>query len=100
MITKWTPGPLVVQAFINPETWAVCDPAAYRVLAEIPRSSLYAEGEANATLYAAAPDLYAALLNAVESCPCTLRERESGHRIDCYAPAAQEALAKARGEQI
>src|ERR1700679_3305714 len=35
---------------------------------------------------------------AVQDCPCSLRERESGHRIDCYAPVGIEALAKARGE--
>jgi hypothetical protein len=38
-----------------------------------------------------------ALEEAVKSCPCSIRERESGHRTDCYSPAGIAALAKARG---
>lgn len=57
-----------------------------------------AEVQANAQLIAAAPELYAALDEAVQGCGCSLRERESGHRVDCYVPLALDAMAKARGE--
>ena len=52
-----------------------------------------------AQLFAASPDLYAALESAVKDCPCSLKERVSGHPLECYAPAAIAALKKARGEK-
>lgn len=30
-------------------------------------------------------------------CPCSLRERESGHRVGCWMPDLVDWLAKARG---
>ena len=44
-------------------------------------------------------ELYEALEEAVQSCPCSVRERDSGHRVECYAPRAKAALARARGEK-
>jgi hypothetical protein len=51
--------------------------------------------EANARLIAAAPELLAELKEAVKDCRCSLAERDSGHRIDCFAPGALAAIAKA-----
>jgi hypothetical protein len=59
---------------------------------------LYGEPEENrkrAALIIAAPDLLAALRDAVKGCACTIRERESGHRVECFAPAALDAITKA-----
>jgi uncharacterized protein YeaO (DUF488 family) len=39
-----------------------------------------------------------AALAAVQSCECTLRERDSGHRVGCFAPELAEALAATRQE--
>jgi hypothetical protein len=44
---------------------------------------------------AATPVLYAALQAALAGCPCTIKERQSGHRSDCFAPRVEEALALA-----
>lgn len=55
------------------------------------------EAEANANLIAAAPELLEALEDAVRWCGCSLREKESGHCIDCFAPHALEVIAKAKG---
>jgi hypothetical protein len=52
----------------------------------------------NATLIAAAPELYEALELAVQCCNCSLKERDSGHLVGCFAPKAIEVLAKVRGE--
>lgn len=55
------------------------------------------EMEANANLIAAAPDLLAA---AKESkCGCSLRERDSGHKVGCWKPALDSAIAKAEGRE-
>lgn len=37
-------------------------------------------------------DLIEALREACQQCPCTVRERDSGHRIDCGVPRWQEVL--------
>jgi hypothetical protein len=52
------------------------------------------DDEANSRLLAAAPDLYRALKEAIQSCPCSLKERDSGHRVDCFVPGALAAIAK------
>ena len=36
---------------------------------------------------------------AVTHCPCTIKERLSGHRTDCYSPIYEAAIAKAAGAQ-
>jgi hypothetical protein len=70
--------------------------------------------EANAALIASAPDLLAGfraerallgealavLREAVQNCPCSLRERESGHRLECFAINARDILAKAEGRAM
>lgn len=52
----------------------------------------------NARLIAAAPELYEALELAVQCCNCSLKERDSGHLVGCFALKAIEVLAKVRGE--
>lgn len=52
---------------------------------------------ANAHLIKAAPELLDALKAAVQGCPCSLAEPVSGHRIECFAIQALEAIAKAEG---
>lgn len=65
--------------------------------------------EANARLFAAAPDLYAALEALTDARPCVLEKdftapslpwlcARHGHRQPCPMPTAQAALKKARGE--
>jgi hypothetical protein len=44
-------------------------------------------------------DLLAALEEAVKDCRCSLRERESGHLVDCFAPNARAAIRRAREGQ-
>jgi hypothetical protein len=44
-------------------------------------------------------DLLAALEEAIKDCRCSLRERESGHLVDCFAPNAIEAIRRAREGQ-
>jgi hypothetical protein len=51
----------------------------------------------DARLIAAAPELYEACQLAVTMCRCSLPERNSGHRIGCYVPTIEAALAKAEG---
>ena len=51
---------------------------------------------ANARLIAAAPEMLDAL-EAVQ-CECTILERISGHKTNCYMPQVQRALVKARGD--
>ncbi len=53
--------------------------------------------ESDGYLIAAAPELLQALKHAVKDCPCSLKERDSGHRVECFAPGALEAIAKAEG---
>jgi hypothetical protein len=55
------------------------------------------EVDANARLIAAAPRLLAELKDAVQNCPCSVRERNSGHRIGCNAPIWQAAIDRAEG---
>lgn len=40
----------------------------------------------------AAPDLLEACKQLVKHCGCTIRERESGHRIDCFVTAELTAI--------
>lgn len=51
----------------------------------------------NAVLIAAAPDLLAALRQAVTDCPCSVRERECGHRLGCRAPQWECVIDRAEG---
>jgi hypothetical protein len=58
------------------------------------------EEDADAALIAAAPKLLAALESAIRHCSCTLRERDSGHNLDCFVPTAEGAIAKAKGDEL
>lgn len=52
----------------------------------------------NASLFAAAPELLEELEVWVSRCPCTVKERLSGHLTNCRAPLAIELIARAKGE--
>lgn len=56
-----------------------------------PRAAIYA------SLFAAAPKLLAELKDAVQNCPCSVLERDSGHRVGCNAPCWQAAIDEAEG---
>jgi hypothetical protein len=47
----------------------------------------------DANLMAAAPDLLEALMEDIQSCSCTLRERESGHLSGCFEDQRADAAA-------
>lgn len=49
----------------------------------------------NARLIAAAPELLEAAMQA--DCGCSVAERDSGHRPECWMPALAAAIAKATG---
>lgn len=49
----------------------------------------------DAYLIAAAPDLLEAASQA--DCACSVRERASGHLVECWMPALKDAIAKALG---
>lgn len=57
----------------------------------------HAEKLANAYLISAAPDLLEACRAAERGCACSIMERNSGHRTDCYVPELQQAIAKSEG---
>ena len=61
----------------------------------------YAEDVANAKFIVRAVNSHDALLEALrkmlEHCPCSPKERFSGHRIDCPVPEAEAAIDKAEG---
>lgn len=46
-------------------------------------------------LIAAAPSMLAALKSA--QCDCSVRERDSGHKVGCWMPDAIDVIAKATG---
>lgn len=50
---------------------------------------------ANAAMIAAAPSLYEAALKA--QCACSIKERDSGHLVDCWMPEMLAAITKAEG---
>lgn len=54
-----------------------------------------AERRANARLIRAAPDLLAAIQSA--QCDCSVPERDSGHKVGCWKPDADAAIAAATG---
>lgn len=89
---KWTPGPWVVDDYREdtPPRWFVV-PATYRGTI----CSIRADGEADAHLIAAAPDLY----DALEWCVRALEQDYRGSAEDCEIPQDVRAvLSKARGE--
>jgi len=95
--TKWTPGPWKnhgrIEGAPGPEHSAV---AAYTLLARV-YSTAFGDTEnqdANATLIAAAPELYEALLTLAH---CTIATTSS--EWDAAWKKADKALAKARGKQ-
>lgn len=94
----WTPGPWHYERV--PHRFGDYE-VSYTEIEGITGPVAYVQGkstEANAALIAAAPEMYQALEAAVQNCPCSVRERDSGHRLECFAIQAIEALAKARGE--
>jgi hypothetical protein len=101
---KWTPGPWVVDHdYPNDRTpgyanisGAIGQPEEHRALAKVVvelDGERYGQGEANAALIAAAPDLYAALELAIP----LLMTHPNDVGIRRY-DVARAALAKARGE--
>lgn len=83
-----TPGPWEIATY-EFQSGTIC----YYLAGPVSQS----ESDANAHLIAAAPDLLVALKEAVRSCGCSLAQRESGHHVDCFAPDALAAIAKAEG---
>ena len=43
--------------------------------------------------------LLSALRDAIQDCKCSMAQRDSGHLVDCFVPAAKDAIAKAEGRQ-
>ena len=84
-MAEHTPGPLTISRARIPEfytdEWYVND-------SEDVESIAIVNGEANARLIAAAPDLLAALERVVSE----------DHWVGAYMPAGNDAIAKAKGE--
>lgn len=72
-------------------------PGSARHVAIVQGMANDAERDANARLIASAPELLEALRRATADCGCSLVERDSGHMVDCFAPDACAAIAKAEG---
>jgi hypothetical protein len=58
------------------------------------------DAEATARLLAASWRLLEAAKIAVQNCNCTVRQRDSGHLLECFAPDLKNAIAHAEGEPI
>jgi hypothetical protein len=85
--------------YIEPTVFSFADPNNPKIVCVVSTRDGATE-VANGNMIAAAPELCEALKSALQCCPCSLRERDSGHRVDCYAPAALSALAKAEGTAV
>ena len=97
-MSKHTPGPWKVDKRER-ETLITAPTMPYIAAVS---SSLHGQpgtGEANARLIAAAPVRRGASNALVENCSCSVPERLSGHKTDCWAPMALEAIAKAEGNE-
>jgi enterochelin esterase-like enzyme len=90
---KHTPGPWRH----NPDNTGMNDDGRIMAGITVIATDVYGrtddEGIANARLIAAAPELLEAAKEA--QCSCTLRERASGHLVECWMPALVAAIAKA-----
>lgn len=84
---KHTPGPWWVDVHKNV--------MAAGGMVAFPCISAGFDQAANARLIAAAPELLEAAEQA--ECACSVRERNSGHRIGCWMPSLRAAIAKATG---
>jgi hypothetical protein len=107
---KWTPGPWAIDHMDPCGSRDICLGAdgdgellatAYIVNADRGKDDEEETGRFNANLIAAAPDLYAALVVAVEAIEWTFKELGSGTRVEDrnFMKQARAALAKARGEK-
>lgn len=96
--SKHTPGPWEIFAIASEAGVIYCIHAGNTDIALIPLA--WSGDGSNARLIAAAPELLEALREAVEACPCSVKERDSGHRTECRAPAWAEVLAKAEVRHV
>lgn len=100
-MSKHTPGPFIVRPpGHNGGNYCILAPEKENGWSSVvailtPRNDMLVE--ANAALFAAAPEMLEALKQAVSACPCSFKERDSGHRIDCCAPVWLDIIAKAEG---
>jgi hypothetical protein len=88
-----TKGPWSVSQQLGLRLFIVADDEA---IAEILPCNFDAEQFANADLMVSAPELLEALEIAVQCCACTLKQRDSGHLVECFAPKAIEVIRKAK----
>lgn len=104
---KWTPGPWNWDGPVLCGNDTCIDVDGFSIANIVEKNSLFnrfnqhvtKEQEiANKNLIGSSLDLYASLAEAVKDCRCTLKQRDSGHLVGCFAIAAHAALAKARGE--
>lgn len=94
-MSKPTPGPWRLELLPKGKRGGM---GGYLILGAdgLPFMSQLPEGqEANARLIAAAPDLLEACKQA--QCSCSMRERESGHLVECWMPDMLAAIKKAEG---
>jgi hypothetical protein len=100
LVSAHTPGEWVVDDDRKGRTLMVLarDGGMAIIVNEVGRPATKTD-RANACLIAQAPPLLRELRIAVQFCGCTVAERESGHRIDCWAPSALDVIEKAEGRQ-
>lgn len=85
-----TKGPWIAVKYPDVKTWTVGS-AKGSIASRV-------DSEDAARLIAAAPELLESLKEAVENCGCSIKQRYSGHKIECRAPQWIEIIEKVEGK--
>jgi hypothetical protein len=98
-MSKHTPGPWKVSHEANGQWTIFAENYDVTSIPDDPDYGRPSEDPANARLIAAAPEMLEALKQVVQDCRCSVKERFSGHLVDCSVPHALNVIAKAEGRE-